>query len=78
MKQHLLIDVVEQPWLSSQVVSPNHLETSLSSHLTFQEVAYSDSISGTCVISVSGLAGGVTKLGFPEPLSSLLYHLIEI
>lgn len=41
-------------------------------------MAYSDSISGSCVISVSGLPGGVTKLGFLEPLSSLLYHLIEI
>ena len=26
----------------------------------------------TCVISISGVAGGVTKLGFPEPLSSLI------
>ena len=71
MKQHL-IDLVEQRWLSSQVVETNRLEMSLASHAHLSGSGLFRLCLDTCVISISGVAGGVTKLGFPEPLSSLI------
>lgn len=73
MKQHL-IDLVEQQWLGSQVVQTNRLEMSLASHTHLSGSGLFRLRLDTCVISISGVAGGVTnrfsRTSFFTPVSS--------